>query len=103
MEMANRYPTMCVTVQASDLAAFGAAIVQDAMTKQRAACEEQAREAAGEKLLKADEAGRMLGVSERTLARWRKRGYLEAANLGGQIRYRLSDCRRIIEGGRPQE
>lgn len=103
MEMATRYPQMCVSVQASDLAAFGAAIVRDAMTKQRAACEEQAREAAGEKLLKADEVGRMLGVSERTLARWRERGYLEAANLGGQIRYRLSDCRRIIEGGRPKE
>lgn len=85
-----------------DLAAFGSSLIAEAMDRQRTAAEQQARAAAEERLLKADEAGQLLGVSARTLARWRKRGYLDAVTLGGQVRYRQSDCRRILETGKPE-
>ena len=101
-EMAARYPQMCITVTASDLAAFGSALIAEALDRQRADAERQALAAAEDRLLKADEAGQLLGVSPRTLARWRKRGYLDAVTLGGQVRFRQSDCRRILETGKPE-
>lgn len=101
-EMAARYPQMCITVTASDLAAFGSSLIAEALERQRTAAEQQARAAAEERLLKADEAGQLLGVSTRTLARWRKRGYLGAVTLGGQVRFRKSDCRHILETGKPE-
>lgn len=101
-EMAARYPQMCITVTASDLAAFGSAIIEEAMDRQRIAAEQQARAAAEERLLKPDEACQLLGISPRTLARWRKRGYIDAVTLGGLVRFRRSDCRRILETGKPE-
>ncbi len=101
-EMAARYPQMCITVTASDLAAFGSSLIAEALDRQRTAAEQQARAAAEERLLKADEACQLLGISPRTLARWRKRGYLDAVTLGGLVRFRRSDCRRILETGKPE-
>ena len=40
----------------------------------------------------------MLGVSEATLWRWAKNGYLVPLNVGGKRRYRMSDVKRILEG-----
>ena len=101
-EMAARYPQMCITVQAADLAAFASALIAEAMDRQRTAAEQQARAAAEDRLLKTNEASQLLGVSIHTLHRWRKRGYLDAVTLGGQLRFRQSDCRRILETGKPE-
>jgi len=40
----------------------------------------------------------ILGVSEATLWRWAKNGYLVPLNVGGKRRYRMSDVKRILEG-----
>ena len=40
----------------------------------------------------------MLDVSQSTLWRWQKAGYLVPLNVGGKRRYRMSDVRRILEG-----
>ena len=40
----------------------------------------------------------LLGVSEATLWRWAKTGYLVPLNVGGKRRYRMSDVKRILEG-----
>lgn len=40
----------------------------------------------------------MLDVSEATLWRWAKNGYLVPLNCGGKRRYRMSDVKKILEG-----
>ena len=40
----------------------------------------------------------MLDVSQSTLWRWQKAGYLVPLNVGGKRRYRMSDVKRILEG-----
>ena len=40
----------------------------------------------------------MLDVSQSTLWRWQKSGYLVPLNVGGKRRYRMSDVRHILEG-----
>jgi len=40
----------------------------------------------------------ILDVSQATMWRWQKSGYLVAINVGGKRRYRMSDVKRILEG-----
>lgn len=40
-----------------------------------------------------------LGVSSSTLWRWKRLGYLVPVTVGANDRYRMSDIRRIMEGG----
>jgi predicted site-specific integrase-resolvase len=44
-----------------------------------------------------------LGISETTLWRWNKIGYLVPINIGGKRRYKMSDVRRILEGDNAQK
>lgn len=41
----------------------------------------------------------ILDVSSTTLWRWKKMGYLLPITVGTNDRYRMSDIRRIMEGG----
>ena len=100
MELAKQYPQVSITVQAADLLAMGASIVSDTMAKYRAEVEARERAEKEEKMLTAQEAGKMLGVCERTLYRWRRAGYIEGVRIGGVIKYRRSACRAIL-GGAP--
>ncbi len=45
----------------------------------------------------------LLGISETTLWRWNKIGYLVPINIGGKRRYKMSDVRRILEGDNAQK
>lgn len=47
----------------------------------------------------ADAVCRRIGVDRSTLWRWSKRQYLVPVQVGGKIRYKESDLRRILEGG----
>lgn len=100
MEIAKKYPQMSITVQAADLLAFGKSIVSDAISEYRAELEAREREEKEEKMLSAQEAGKMLGVCDRTLSRWRRAGFIEGYRVGGAIKYRRSDCRAILSNGR---
>lgn len=42
----------------------------------------------------------ILSVDLSTLWRWEKRGYLVPVNVGGKRRYKMSDVKQILEGGR---
>jgi len=42
----------------------------------------------------------ILNVSNSTLWRWEKSGYLVPINVGGQSRYKTSDINEILEGKR---
>lgn len=102
LEIAKQYPQVSITVQAADLLAMGASIVSDTVAKYRAEVEARERAEREEKMLTAQEAGKMLGVCERTLYRWRRAGYIEGVRVGGVIKYRRSDCRVILANGKPE-
>ena len=42
----------------------------------------------------------ILNVDASTLWRWNKRGYLCPAEVGGKRRYKMSDVKAILNGGR---
>lgn len=48
----------------------------------------------------AKQVSEILGVDLSTLWRWEKRGYLVPANVGGKRRYKMSEVKQILEGGR---
>ena len=44
----------------------------------------------------------MLKLDQSTLFRWAKRGYLVPIEVGGRRVYKLSDLKRILNGGKEQ-
>jgi hypothetical protein len=45
------------------------------------------------------EACEMLKVDQSTLHRWAKRGYLSPVEVGGRRMYKMSDLKRVLNGG----
>ena len=91
-EIAKTFPNVSLTIQASDLIAFGERLVSETLAKAK---EEGTKH--DDPLLTEEEVRNLFGVSSTTLWRWRKRGYLEGVPVGGRIKYRSSDCQRILK------
>lgn len=56
-------------------------------------------EANKERYLTREEVRKICGVCDATLWHWNKKDYLKAIKIGNKVRYRMSDVRRILEGG----
>jgi hypothetical protein len=97
MELAQQFPQVSITVPAADLLSFGAAIVSDTMARYRTELEARIRAENEEKLLTAREVAALFNVCTKTVTRWKKAGYITPIPVGGIIKYRHSECRRIIE------
>lgn len=54
---------------------------------------------ADDPLLTEREVAELLGVSPRTVRRWRRRGLLPSARIGGTVRVRRSDLERALRPG----
>lgn len=52
----------------------------------------------GERLLTLAEVTERLGISARTLRRWRQRGLLPAIRIAGTVRIRLADLEHALAG-----
>ena len=102
LEIARTCPNVAITVNAADLEAFGAALVSEALQQYRTAFEAEIKAKNEEKLLNVYEAAKLLGVCTKTVYRIRKAGIIEAVPVGGQLRYRRSDCLAILSKGRPE-
>ena len=89
-ELLASCPNVSITLQAADLVEFGERLIADAFARAREEDNDDSE------LLSVEEAKQFFGVSENTLWRWRKRGYLEGVPVGGRIKYRRADCERII-------
>ena len=69
------------------------------INRMRREMEQQKEDARTESYLHVRQAAEKLGVSRGTLWRWDQTGYLPAVRIGGKCRYRMSDIKRILEGG----
>ena len=102
LEIARTCPGLSITVNADDLRAFGAALVSETMQQYRATVEAEIRAKNEDRLLTVYEAAKLLGVCTKTVYRIRKAGEIEAVPVGGQLRYRRSDCLAILSNRRPE-
>lgn len=59
----------------------------------------QIAEANKERYLTKSEVREICGVCDATLWHWNKKGYLKTIKVGNKVRYRMSDIRRIYDGG----
>ena len=62
--------------------------------------EQQITDANAETYPSVTKVAEILDVTKTTLWRWQKAGYLVPIEIGGKRRYRMSDVKQILEGGR---
>ena len=81
-----------ITVTPTDLKEFALSLIQEAV-------EIGKKQRKPERYLTQKEAAEKLNVSENTLWRWRKIGYLIPSKVGKAAHYKLSDIENLLEGG----
>lgn len=87
--------SVTVAISLEDLRQFCQGVVAEAKRE----LEAEIAEDKGERYLSIKQACELLGVDPCTLWRWKKRGYLVPAEVGGKRRYRLSEIRRMLNNG----
>ena len=92
--LAKECPSLQVTITLGDLMEANTLLIAD--TKRE--LEQLITDQNAETYPSRDKVMEMLGVSEATLWRWAKIGYLVPLNVGGKRRYRMSDVKRMLEG-----
>jgi excisionase family DNA binding protein len=93
LEISKNLPNLNVTVKAGDLLNMMHSCIQEA----REQLKQLVIDANTETYHSPDKVAKMLDVSKPTLWRWRKRNYLVPVKIGGKIRYRKSDVKRLLE------
>lgn len=83
-------------VSGADLLAFSNELINRAKSELSA----EIAEARKEKYLTKEEVKEICGVCDATLWHWNRKGYLRTVKIGNKVRYRQSDIRQILEGGR---
>lgn len=94
ISLAKECPGLQVTITLSDLIEANTALIAD--TKRE--LEQLITDQNAETYPSRDKVMEMLDVSQSTLWRWQKAGYLVPLNVGGKRRYKMSDVRRILKG-----
>ena len=89
MELANLGANVSVNVSVSDLKEFVAEMIAEAAARPQEV---------EETYLTTDEVCEMLRVSQNTLWRWNKSGYLCATKVGRTPMYKLSDVNNLRQG-----
>ncbi len=92
--LARECPGIQVTITLGDLIEANTALI--AATKRE--LEQLITDQNAETYPTRDKVMEMLDVSQSTLWRWAKDGYLVPLNVGGKRRYKMSDVKRILEG-----
>nr|WP_319512239.1 helix-turn-helix domain-containing protein [uncultured Draconibacterium sp.] len=96
LELAEKYPKVKFELTGEDLMKFS----EDFHARKRRELEEAITSEKTETYPSARTVCEMLDVNHSTLWRWAKRGYLVPINVGDKNRYRMSDIKKILEGGR---
>lgn len=92
--LAKECPGLQVTITLGDLIEANTMLIADTKKELEQLITDQNAETypSREKVME------MLDVSQSTLWRWQKAGYLVPLNVGGKRRYKMSDVKRILEG-----
>lgn len=83
-----------LAVSLEDLRQFHSEVIADT----RKELEAQIVEDKQERYLSIKQVCEMLSIDPSSLWRWKKKGYLTPAEVGGRRRYKLSDIRKILNG-----
>lgn len=94
IKLAKECPDLVVSIKLGELIEANTMLIADTKRELEQLITDQSTETypSREKVME------MLDVSESTLWRWSKIGYLVPLNVGGKRRYRMSDVKRILEG-----
>jgi len=85
-----------VSVSIEDLKEFAQILIEDTRKK----LEQVIIDDKAERYIEPKVASQIIGVDLSTLWRWAKRGYLVPIEIGGKRRYKLSEIKSILNGGR---
>ncbi len=94
IRLAKECPGTVVAIQATDIVEANRRLVDEVRTF----LEQEAVRKASSCLLTKEQVMKRLNVSDSTLWRWRKAGYLVPVEVGGQVRYKSQDIDKITEG-----
>lgn len=95
-ELSQTGASISVTISLNDLTSFAEGLISN--TKKQ--LEADVIAATEERYLSRAETCEFLQVDQSTLWRWAQRGYLVPVEMGGKRLYRLSDLKKILNGGR---
>jgi hypothetical protein len=94
-ELLKSGQSVTITVGLSDLKEFG----NDLISKTKNQLEAELIASNSEKYLTRNETCNELKIDSSSLWRWSKRGYLVPVEVGGRRLYKMSDIKRILNGG----
>lgn len=96
IELAKQCPDVVVSIKLGELVEANTLLIAEAKRELEQIITDQNTETypSRERVME------ILDVSQATLWRWQKSGYLVPINVGGKRRYRQSDINRILEGDR---
>lgn len=95
--LAKECPGLQVSITLGELVEAGRMLVAQAKRE----LEQDLADSKAESYVSRAQAMQILGKGSTTLWRWKKLGYLVPVTVGAIDRYRMSDIRRIMEGGDP--
>lgn len=95
VELAKECPGLQVMITLGELVEANRLLIAE--TKRE--LEQDIADARAEVYISRSQAMQTLGMSSSTLWRWKRLGYLVPVTVGANDRYRMSDIRRIMEGG----
>lgn len=95
-ELAQTFPNISVTIKLSELIECNKLLIAEAKRE----FEQQTKWQNTETYPTRKEVMKILGVSYATLWNYKKNGLLKPLDVGGRIRYRMSDVKRFMEGGK---
>ena len=96
VSLIERFPDVHFTIKGGDLIGFADYLVN----KTRRDLEQMITDANSETYPSPDQVAKILNVDKSTLWRWQKKGYLIPLKIGYKSRYKMSDVKRILEGGK---
>ena len=94
VQVAKQCPDLVVSIKLGDLVEANTLLIAE--TKRE--LEQMITDQNAETYPSREKVMEMLDVSQATMWRWQKSGYLVPINVGGKRRYRMSDVKRILEG-----
>ena len=99
VKLAEQCPGITLNINAGELIEAVNYCVQTT----RRELEQQINDAATETYPSRNKVAEILDVDLSTLHRWAKSKYLIPIEIGGKRRYRMSDVKKILEGGRKND